>query len=131
MFCAMNADVEKHERETRAARLREAVKAAGLGGARTLSAKFGWNESTVKAHLAGRNGFGISAARAYAKAFGVSLPWLYFGIGTISDPFEDTSELIAEVQELFQALPPALQQSQLASLRAIVQAVKSENSSAE
>lgn len=131
MFCAMKVKDEKQEREDRAERLRLAIKRAGLGGARALASRFGWNENTVKAHLTGRNGFGIAQARAYAKAFNVSLPWLYFNIGTNTDPFEDTSDLIDEVTALFASLPPPMQEAQLAALRALVKAMQSEGSQAE
>lgn len=125
----MSVDTEKRERELRAARLVEARKAANLGGARKLSVRFGWNENTYKAHEAGRNGFGIADAKAYARAFGVSLPWLYFNIGSMSDPFVDTSEMQREVIDLFEALPPKFQVAQLESLRRLVQAISDEEHS--
>lgn len=111
----------------RAARLVKARRAANIGGARRLSTKFGWNENTYKAHEAGRNGFGITDAKAYARAFNVALPWLYFNIGSMSDPFVDTSELQREVIDLFDALPPKLQAAQLESLRRLVDAISGED----
>lgn len=122
---------EKQEREDRAERLRLAIKRSGHGGARALATRFGWNENTVKAHASGRNGFGIAQARAYARAFNVSLPWLFFGIGGESDPYEETSHAIEEVTELFASLPPAMQEAQLASLRALVKAMQPETSEAD
>lgn len=127
----MRVKDEKQEREDRAERLRLAMKRAGHGGARALATRFGWNENTVKAHASGRNGFGIATARAYAKAFNVSLPWLFFNIGGATDPFEDTSEILDEATELFASLPPAMQEAQLASLRALVKAVRLEQPSAD
>lgn len=124
--CTMNSDTEKKERELRAARLVIARKASNLGGARRLAQRFGWNENTYKAHEAGRNGFGIADARAYAKAFNVSLPWLFFNIGSPVDPFVDTSELQREIIELFDALPPKVQQAQLEQLRQVVEAISGE-----
>lgn len=120
----MSTNDEKRERELRAARLVVARKRAKLGGATLLAARFGWNVNTYKAHEAGRNGFGIADARAYAKAFGVSLPWLYFNIGTLDDPFSDTDDLQREVIELFDALPPRLQAIQVDHLRKLVQAIR-------
>lgn len=76
---------EQIEREARAARLLEARRRAGKGGARILSQTYGWNENRYKAHEIGRNGFGLADAKKYAKTFGVSLNWLYFGTGSPED----------------------------------------------
>lgn len=86
----MSNDVEKREREERAARLVEARKVAKHRGAVSAAERFGWNPNTYKAHEAGRNGFGIADAKEYAKAFGVSLNWLNFGVGTIDDRDAET-----------------------------------------
>jgi hypothetical protein len=123
----MSDDSEKQEREKRAARLLKARQAAKLGGARKLAARFGWNENTYKAHEAGRNGFGVADAKAYARAFDVSLPWLYFNIGSMTDPFVDTSEIQREVIDLFEALPPKVQAAELESLRRLVDAISGED----
>lgn len=123
----MSDDLEKKERELRAARLVAARKAADLGGARRLSQRFGWNENTYKAHESARNGFGLADARAYAKAFNVSLPWLYFNIGSPTDPFVDTTELQREIIDLFDALPPMVQAAQLENLRRTVEAIRGEH----
>lgn len=120
----MSIDDEKRERELRAARLVAARKRAKLGGSTLLAARFGWNVNTYKAHEAGRNGFGIADAKAYAKAFGVSLPWLYFNIGSLTDPFADTDDLQREIIDLFEALPPKLQAVQVEHLRKLVQAIR-------
>jgi hypothetical protein len=76
---------ERTERENRAARLRRAREAADLGGYRKLANRFGWNENTYKAHEQGKSSFGIVDARKYAKTFGVSLQWLFMGIGNPED----------------------------------------------
>lgn len=122
----MSEDLEKKERELRATRLVAARKAANLGGARRLSQQFGWNENNYKAHESARNGFGLTDARAYAKAFNVSLPWLYFNIGSPTDPFVDTTEMQREIIDLFDALPPKVQSAQLENLRRTVEAIRGE-----
>lgn len=76
---------EQFERAERAKRLLEARKAAGYGGVKSASAAGGWNVNKYKAHESGRNGFGISDAKRYAKAYKVSLNWLFFGIGLPED----------------------------------------------
>ncbi len=73
------------ERAARADRLKQARINSGLGGVWAVSKKFGWNFNTYKAHDAGKNGFGPVEAKEYAKAFGVSLQWLYFGTGSPND----------------------------------------------
>lgn len=124
--CTMSIDLERRERELRAGRLVSARKAAKLGGARKLAKLFGWNENTYKAHESARNGFGMSDARAYAKAFNVSLPWLYFNIGSPTDPFVDTTDMQREIIDLFDALPPKVQAAQLEQLRRTVEAISGE-----
>mgnify|MGYP000851157810 CR=1 FL=1 len=84
----MKSDMERREREERAARLVEARKDAGFRGPQAVADRFGFNVNTYKAHEAGRNGFGIADAKEYAKAFKVSLNWLNFGIGSKDDPDE-------------------------------------------
>lgn len=76
---------EKFEREARAARLIWARKDAGFTGPTAVAAATGIPINNVKAHEAGRNGFGMADARKYAAAFKVSLRWLYFGEGAHSD----------------------------------------------
>jgi len=76
------------ERQLRAERLKQARLASGHGGVKAVSKKFGWNVNRYKAHDSGQNGFGLEDARAYAKAFGVSLQWLYAGIGVPEDKDE-------------------------------------------
>ena len=75
----MLKDTEKREREERAARLVTARKAAGHRSAVAAAKASGWNENNYKAHEAGRNGFGIADARAYAEAFNTTPEWLNFG----------------------------------------------------
>lgn len=77
---------KKQEREERAARLVDARKAAGYAGPKAVADAFGWNVNNYKAHEAGRNGFDLADAKAYARAFGVSLQWLAFGLGNQNDP---------------------------------------------
>lgn len=84
-FCTMRSYQENAERQARADRLRQARINSGLGGIKAVSKKFGWNQNNYKAHDSGQNGFGIVLARQYAKAFGVSLQWLYFGTGSPND----------------------------------------------
>ena len=86
---------EQIERENRAARLVEARKRSGFGGVRKVSKLFGWNENNYKSHESGRNGFGIVDAKKYAKAYGTSLQWLYFGQGQPED--RDEAEPIIAV----------------------------------
>ncbi|MDX3929196.1 MAG: S24 family peptidase [Shinella sp.] len=81
----MVRDQELSERQARAERLKKARVDSGLGGVKAVANKFGWNVNKYKAHDSGQNGFGIVDAKQYAKAFRVSLQWLYFGIGEPGD----------------------------------------------
>lgn len=76
---------EQLEREKRAERLVEARRRANVGGVRKVSNTFGWKENNYKSHESGRNGFGIVDAKRYARAYKVSLQWLYFGTGLPED----------------------------------------------
>lgn len=87
----MIKDVERREREERAARLRQARKAAGLKGPKDVVAKHGFNENNYKAHESGRNGFSPALAEEYAEAFGVSKKWLYLNIGAPDDVDDDNT----------------------------------------
>jgi len=80
---------EHFEREARAKRLVEARKAAGFTGPKPVADRFEWKINNYKAHESGRNGFGIVDAKRYAKAFGVNLKWLQFGVGLPTDVDED------------------------------------------
>ncbi|MCF1449415.1 transcriptional regulator [Agrobacterium vitis] len=81
---------EHFERQERAKRLIEARKAAGLSGPKAIQERFpDWSINNYKAHESGRNGFGIADAKRYAKAFGVNLKWLQFGIGLADDADDD------------------------------------------
>lgn len=75
----MSKELERKEREERAARLVAARKAAGYTSAVKAAEAFGWNVNSYKAHEAGRNGFGIADARSYAEAFGTTPELLNFG----------------------------------------------------
>lgn len=81
----MRTSTEQFERDARAERLVEARRKAGFGGVKSASSQFGWNVNNYKAHESGRNGFGIVDAKKYAKAFDVSLNWLFFGTGQPED----------------------------------------------
>lgn len=116
--------VEREERLRRAARLVEARARAGHKGAITAARAISVDENRYKAHESGRNGFGISDARIYAKAYGVSLAWLNFGIGSINDPYVDVSAETQEYIDLLETLPEDVRQSQLAALRGLVTALQ-------
>lgn len=87
IFYTMASDQEKFEREERAKRLKMARERAGLSGPKAVFVASGEtiNENNYKAHEQGRNGFTVSDGRRYADLFGVSLIWLYLGIGTPED----------------------------------------------
>lgn len=79
----MASDEERRAREERAKRLVQARKAAGYAGPTAVQKAFGFEINNYKAHESGRNGFGITDAEAYAKAFGVSFEWLNLGNGAM------------------------------------------------
>ncbi len=60
-------------------RLKSARGKAGFKSARAAALRFSWSVSTYSAHENGQNRFDPEAARAYAKAFGVSASWLLTG----------------------------------------------------
>ena len=72
---------EQIEKEARAERLKQARRAAGYTSAEKAAKRFLWNVNSYKAHESGRNGFGISDAKRYSHAFGVSTAWLQTGEG--------------------------------------------------
>ncbi len=74
-------DIERIEREERAARLQWARKRAGFSGPQAVADRFHFNVNNYKAHESGRNGFSASISEAYATAFGVSNRWLYLNEG--------------------------------------------------
>lgn len=76
--------IEQYEKAERAKRLAQARVQSGLGGYRKLANLLGWNENTYKSHEL-RGGFGLADARKYAKAFKVSLNWLFMGTGDPAD----------------------------------------------
>jgi hypothetical protein len=94
----MASDQEKFEREERANRLKAAREMAGLSGPKgVVAASDGAiNENVYKAHEQGRNGFTVSDGRVYADLFGVSLIWLYLGIGAPGDTSNNTSKVRGE-----------------------------------
>ncbi|WP_313613438.1 hypothetical protein [Agrobacterium sp.] len=69
------------EKEARAERLVQARKAAGYTSAQKAAERFLWKVNTYKAHESGRNGFDVSDAKIYARAFGVPWAWLQAGEG--------------------------------------------------
>lgn len=84
-YCTMKNWQENLEREKRAERLVEARKQSNLGGIRKVTKAFGWNENTYKAHEQARASFGLVDARKYAKAYNVSVQWLFMGTGAPGD----------------------------------------------
>lgn len=108
MLYTMSDDQERIERESRAERLRWAREQAKIGGQKKVATALGINEGTYKAHEQGRNGFGMAHARTYARAFKVSLAWLYFGTGKPEDgPTADPR--LAEIFERLQKAPEDVQ----------------------
>lgn len=87
---------EQFEKQQRAARLKVARTNANLGGYRKLASRFGWNENTFKAHEQGKSSFGLADARKYAKAFNVSVDWLFIGTGAP----EDQDQQIASITDV-------------------------------
>lgn len=94
----MASDQEKFEREERANRLKAAREAAGLSGPKGVVAasEGAINENVYKAHEQGRNGFTVSDGRVYADLFGVSLIWLYLGIGAPDDTSKNSGKVRGE-----------------------------------
>lgn len=94
----MASDQEKYEREERAKRLKAAREAANLSGPKAVVAASDGtiNENVYKAHEQGRNGFTVSDGRTYANLFGVSLVWLYLGIGDDTQPAEVATKITDE-----------------------------------
>lgn len=90
----MTKDVERREREERAARLRLARKLAGFSGPQAVADRFGFKLNTYKAHESGRNGFSATQGDEYADAFGVSRKWLYLNIGAPEDEDEATVHVV-------------------------------------
>lgn len=84
----MANDMERIEREARADRLRWARERAGFKGPTKPAEMLKMSVNTVKAHEAGRNGFGAADAREYAKIYNVSTKWLFLNEGP-PDEIED------------------------------------------
>lgn len=85
---AMTREIEREERATR---LRVARESAGLKSPRQAAKKFGWNQSTYRAHEAGWNGFDNDAGRKYALKFEVDLAWLMTGQGPAPAGYAESS----------------------------------------
>lgn len=102
---------EYQEREQRRLRLKEARERAGFSGQTEVAKELNISVNTYKAHEQGRNDFGTSAARAYARLFNVSLQWLYLGAGRPEDGvlpgnakrLQDIFERLCEAPEDIQA----------------------------
>ena len=86
MAKAPTSEKERFERAERANRLKEARISAGFSGVKSASAHHRWNVNNYKAHESGQNGYSTAQAKVYAEKFGVSLNWLWFGIGSPTDP---------------------------------------------
>ena len=78
----MNDDIE-----AQAARLRQARIDKGLETIEDAAARFGWNKNTYAQHENGTRGFRKNY-RQYARAFGVSETWLWFGTGQKEAPLD-------------------------------------------
>jgi len=63
-------------------RLRKAREQAGFENAADAARKFGWTESTYRAHENGYRSIPRAKAPVYARAFRVSPEWLLYGRGT-------------------------------------------------
>jgi len=81
----MSDDIEKAEREERAERLRRARVRAQRGGPTAVAEALKMSLNTYKAYEQGRNGYSVTTARQFADFFGVSLAWLYLGLGSIEE----------------------------------------------
>lgn len=84
----MTDRIEQFEKAERAKRLSQARVNAGFGGYRKLAQRFDWNENTYKGHEL-RGSFSLTDARKYARAFKVSLNWLFMGAGEPDDIDEE------------------------------------------
>jgi SOS-response transcriptional repressor LexA len=92
----MANDAERREREDRAERLKWAREHAGFRGPSKPADLLKMSVNTVKAHEAGRNGFGLSDARSYARLYKVSTRWLYLNQGLPDEVDEvDTAPIAA------------------------------------
>ncbi|MBN8294531.1 helix-turn-helix transcriptional regulator [Rhodobacter sp. NTK016B] len=62
-------------------RLRRAREDAGFSDAASAARRFGWPETTYRAHENGQRNFPKKRAEIYARAFRVSPEWLLLGVG--------------------------------------------------
>jgi len=67
--------MQRHER------LRSARLAAGFGSAAEAARHFGWRPAAYRHHENGTSGFRSDRGAEYARAYGVSVEWLVFGVG--------------------------------------------------
>ena len=93
-------------------RLREARKGSNYDTAADAALCRGWNQVTYRAHENGQNGFNLSQARTYAKAFGVNVEWLVSGMGAAKKSGELDSDF-EEFKGYYFAIEPAARKSLL------------------
>jgi hypothetical protein len=72
-------------------RLKNARIMAGFRTAAAAIERFGWKESTYRAHENGQNGFPIETAAQYAQAYDIEIENLLFGKGG-SEPTQPPQE---------------------------------------
>lgn len=105
----MATDQEKFEKQERAERLKMARKRANISGAKGVydASEGAIDVNLYKGHESGRNGFSVSDGRRYAELFGVSLSWLYLGIGEIDEvaPAGINQQLRRAIVRLAEASP--------------------------
>ena len=82
---------EQKKRDERAERLRKARALAGFRGPKGVATALNMSVNNCKAQEQGRMGIGVTDARRYARLFGVSFEWLYFGAETLGE-FELSSK---------------------------------------
>lgn len=101
--------------ELRASRLRLARQNAGFENATEAAQRFGWEIVGYRSHENGIRGIRPTIAKKYAKAYGVSLPWLMTGEGAMKGPGID-----AELMEL----PKDISDPLVQAIRGMIAAAK-------
>jgi hypothetical protein len=98
----MDSDMDEvHER------LQYARSQAGFDEASEAARYYGWNENTYRSHENGQRGFRKDKADRYAKAFKVSVEWLYYGRGPRE--LESASSLADKINRLSPVLQKAVE----------------------
>lgn len=82
------------EKESRAARLREARIAAGFENAAEAANRFGWPVVAYRSHENGIRGLKSAIVARYAKAYKVSFAWLANGEGPMRGPGIDAALMV-------------------------------------